>query len=138
MTQLWRRGPEWLYAEVLPCPDSEPGCMPKECSVGLTATALRWLNLVATESCGSIANLLSCENFSTLSRLLRVTAYVARAVKTFWRSDDDLSTNRTPEELAHAEKLWMMSAKRQLVGGKDFKTLQSQFNLFVDEKGVWR
>ena len=31
-----------------------------------------------------------------------------------------------------------MSAQRQLVGGKDFKTLQGQFNLFVDENGVWR
>ena len=115
VNQLWRRGPEWLYADVLPCPDSEPGCMPEECSVELTATALRSLNLVVTESHGSIADLLSCENFSTLSRLLRVTAYIVRAVKRFPRSDDDLSTNLTPEELAHSERLWIVSAQRQLV-----------------------
>lgn len=44
----------------------------------------------------------------------------------------------TPEELAYAEMLWIRSAQQQLRSQKDFKVQQKQFNLFIDEKGVWR
>ena len=138
VNQLWRRGPEWLYEDALPCSGAEPGCMPEECSAELTATALRSLNLVVNESHGSISSLLSCEKFSTISKLLRVTAYVMRAVRRFKKSKDDFPTDLTPQELAHAEKLWITSAQCQLVSEKNFKEQQRQFNLFADEKGVWR
>ena len=65
MHQLWR-GPDWLYADV-PWTDPEPTCMPEECAVEMKATALRSLNLVTTDSQGSIDNLLNCERFSTFS-----------------------------------------------------------------------
>ena len=34
--------------------------------------------------------------------------------------------------------LWIKSAQRQLTSQKEFKTIQQQFNLFQDEKGIWR
>ena len=68
---------------------------------------------------------------------MRVTAYVVRAVKRFRSRKNDIPANLTPEELAHAEGLWIMSAQRQLVGKKDVKAQQRQFNLFADKKGVW-
>lgn len=98
--------------------------MPEECAVELKVSALRSLNLVTTDSQGSIDNLLSCEKFSTLSRLLRVTAYIVRAIGRFKSSKEAVPTNLTPEELAHAEVLWIRSAQRQLVSQKDFKTQQ--------------
>ena len=78
--------------------------MPEECAVQLKAIALRSLNFVITDFQGSINNL-NCEKFSTLSRLLRVTAYVVRAVGRF-KNREEISANLTPEELAHAETMY--------------------------------
>ena len=44
----------------------------------------------------------------------------------------------TSEEIAHAEMLWISCAQRQITSQKEFKTIQQQFNLFQDEKGIWR
>ncbi len=138
VNQLWRRGPEWLDADNTPCGEARTHPMPEECSAELKTSALRSLNLVATDSEGSISELLDCESFGTLSRLLRVTAQVLRAVGVFKKSYIDISTNLTPEELAHAEGLWIMTAQRQLVQEKNFKAQEKQLNLFKDEKGIWR
>ena len=104
MNQLWRRGPGWLYADV-PWTDPELTCMPEECAVELKATALRSVNLVTTDSQDSIHNLLNSEKFSTSSRMLRVTAYVMRAVRRIKNNREEVPANLTPEELAHAETL---------------------------------
>ena len=82
VNQLWRRGPDWLHVDV-PSTDSEPTCMPEECAAELKVTAVQSHNLVTTDAQGSVDNLLSCKNFSTLAKLLRVTAYVVRAVRRF-------------------------------------------------------
>ena len=135
VNQLWRWGPDWLYADV-PWTDHEPTCVLKECAMELKAVALWSLNLVTTDSQGSIGNLLNCEKFSTLSRLLRVTAYAVRAVRGFKNHREEVPTNLTPEELANAEILWMKSTQQQLVSQKDFTAQQKQFNHFADEKGI--
>ena len=80
VSQLWRQGPHWLHADA-PWTDPEPTCMPEECAAELKATASH--NLMSTSSQGSIDNLLSCDRFNTLPRLLRVTAHVMRAVRRF-------------------------------------------------------
>ena len=92
---------------------------------------------MTTNSQCSIDSLLNCEKFSTLSILLRVTAYMVRAISRFKNRKEDVPTNLTPEELAHAEILWIKSAQRQLVSQKDFNAQWKQFNLFVDEKSIW-
>lgn len=137
MNPLWRRGPDWLYADV-PHTDPEPTCMPEECAVELKGTALRLLNLMTTDSQGSIDKVMNCEKFSTLSKLLRVTSYMVRAVRRFKNSKEDVPANLTPDELAYAEMLWIKSSQLQLASQKDFTVQQKQFNLFVDEKGIWR
>ena len=93
---------------------------------------------MTTDYQGSIDNLLNCEKFSTLSRLLRVTAYVVRAVRRFENSREDVPANLTPEELAHAKVLWIKSTQRQLVSQRDFNAQQKQLNLLADEKDIWR
>ena len=61
----------------------------------LKAAALLSLNLVTTDSQGSFGNLLICEEFSTLSRLLLVTTYVMRAINRFKNCREDITTNLT-------------------------------------------
>ena len=84
---LWRRGPDWLCAD-LPWIEPEPcSSMPDECAVELKATSSPSLSMVTVDSPGSIGNLLSCDK---LSKLLRVTAYVVRAA-TWFKSKEWMS-----------------------------------------------
>ena len=73
-------------------------------------------------------------------RLLRTTAYVLRAVRRFKNSSSthNHSTALNSEELADAERLWIVHAQVQLNRAKGFSTWQRQLDLFVDCKGLWR
>ena len=104
----------------------------------MKGTPLSSLNLVTADFQGSISDLMSCDRFSTLSRLLRVTAYVVRTIKGFKGKREDISPGLTSEELAHAKILWIRSAQQHLVSQLDFKVQQKQFNLFIDDKNIWR
>ena len=44
----------------------------------------------------------------------------------------------TPEEIATAEKLWIIQVQKELVLQRDFDSLRCQFGLFLDHKGIWR
>ena len=50
----------------------------------------------------------------------------------------DVTSPLTAEELGNAEMLWIKCAQRQLTRKPNFKSQQKQFNLFVDDRGVWR
>ena len=113
---------------------------PEECAVELKISGPQSLNLVTTASDiqGLIDSLLRCQDSSALMKLLRVTAYLLRAVARFKGSTIADCNNVTSEEIAHAEMLWISCAQRQITSQKEFKTIQQQFNLFQDEKGIWR
>jgi len=64
----------------------------------------------------TIGSLIKCEEFSTLTRLLRVTAFVLRAVKLFKKSIVKPNKSLSPEELIEAERLWILHAQTQLKG----------------------
>ncbi len=108
MNRLWKEGTEWLKLGTDPLP-SRPAAdtMPEECAQELRVTT-NSLSLISGESRNTIEDLMTCQNFSTYSRLLRVTAQVLKAVKRFKtgksRSPDD-ATTITPGELAEAETL---------------------------------
>ena len=69
VSQLWRRGPEWMQTGSDPNSDSGVLAqgMPSECYAELKA--IQQHNLVATESKGAIEAILDPTKFSTLSRL---------------------------------------------------------------------
>ena len=59
---------------------------------------------------------MSCEDFSSLQRLLRVTAYILRAVNCFQaKGKSDPILTLTPQETTTAEKLWITHAQKDLV-----------------------
>ena len=79
--------------------------------------------------------MMSCANYSSLPRLLRVTAYILKAIKRLRAretSDSNLPVVLTPQEIAIAEKLWIANAPKDLVLQKDFNTLKTQFGRFLD------
>ena len=124
MSQLWKEGPEWLKLDINPLP-SRPvaDVMPEDCAQELKVIA-NSLTLISSETRKTIEDLITCQNFSMYSRLLRVTAQILKAVKKFKtdksRISDDMTTIM-PEELAEAETLWIISAQQQFDNEKNFQ-----------------
>ena len=136
MSQLWRRGPEWLQAGFEPSHQNEVQSMPGECTLELKTTQSH--SLVSTEPSTAIESILDPTKFSTLLRLIGVTAMVFRAARRFKnlkRKEAINSPVNLVEESLEAELLWVKSGQNEI---SDLKTLTKQFNLFKDERGVWR
>ena len=140
VSQLWRAGPEWLSLDTPVSLDINSTPMPEPCLPELKASSKLSHNLLAIETRPNVGDVVSCSNFSSLRRLIRVTAYVLRAVNRFKakESDSNLPITLSPQEIAAAERLWITHAQNELVLQKDFETLRRQFGLFLDDKGLWR
>ena len=80
---LWHYGPDWLNGSLTLNDADEPTEMPEECSKELKVSNKKIQNLAATEVKHTIGDSIRCEKFSSFRRLVRVTAYVMRAVKMF-------------------------------------------------------
>ena len=96
-------------------------------------------NLLAPNPRSTIGEIMDCQDYSTMPRLLR-TAYVLRAVRRFKNSSSthNHSTALTSEELADAERLWIIHAQLQLNRAKCFSTWQRQLDPYIDGKSLWR
>ena len=144
VSQLWREGPEWLRLNSPPLPNSEMNQtgMPELCQQELKSShkSMRSQHLlqVSIKESHTIGNLMSCEDYSNLHKLLRVTAFVLRASECFKNPHTTFSTPLTPGDIAHAEILWVKHAQNDLVHSKKFVTLKWQLGLFLDDKQVWR
>ncbi len=139
VSQLWRTGPGWLNCDAPSFSDNGVTSMPELCVSELKKSGTVSHDLLTIETKPSVGEMILCENFSSLQRLLRVTAYVQRAVNRFKAKgpDSSLPVSLTPQEVATAEALWVTHAQRELVRQKDFESLRRQFGLFLDA-GVWR
>ena len=89
--------------------------MPEECSKELKASNKKIHNLATIEVKHTIGDFMQCERFSSFRRLVRVTAYVMRAVKMFkskraGQSGSSLST----EQLSDAECRWIEDSQRNM------------------------
>ena len=141
-SKLWRSGPEWLKSEMVnvDCPQQEM-VMPTECATELRARDKKMVYGLLNCQSPSPANLesiISSERYSTLSRLLRVTAYVLRFVKQLKKSTNIQEWALATDEIAEAERLWTIQSQSQLIQDKQFDVWKKQFGLFLDEAGIWR
>ena len=87
--------------------------VPEPCLQELKASSKPSHNLLTVVKNPSVGNLVSCGDYSSLRRLLRVTAYVVRAVSRFkakGQSSSDSPVLLTPQEIAAAEMLRVMTA----------------------------
>ena len=75
---LWRDGPEWLQEKQLYDTDSELS-MPEDCIAEMKAKDKNLAHgLLTTKEPLGLGQVINCEDFSTLDRLLRVTAKVLK------------------------------------------------------------
>ena len=135
MSGLWGYGPDWLNGSLTLSDADDPT---EECSNKLKASSKKTHNLATTEVKCTIGDLVRCERFSSFRKLVRVTAYVMRAVRMF--KNKRASQCRGPlstEEHSEADRRWIKDSQGSLEQEKSFESLKSQLNLFLDESGLW-
>ncbi|MBA4719446.1 MAG: hypothetical protein HRO68_10280 [Nitrosopumilus sp.] len=139
VSKLWHRGPDWLWESVTTKEPFQPEEIPAECLPEMRVRDQKTHALITT----SVAKVLKCEEYSSLSRLVSVTAYVLKfvralkeAVKGSRSSDSGLIASA--QELSAAEMLWIQESQQRLIEDKHFPTWKKQFGLYCDEDGVWR
>ena len=90
-------------------------------------------------SSGTSTAILPCENYSCLKRLLRVTAYIQRfthAAKGNPVDKNDLTL--TADEIQRALIYWIKASQLLMSETADFQQWSRQFQLFLDDSGIWR
>ena len=136
---LWQHGPSWLV-DPTSDPDMEELVMPDECLREMSKQNQPILNLLTTGTSCSIGAVINCENFSKLTRLLRVTAYVLRFCKMFKgkvQGGDTAVKELTASEMAAAEVIWLKESQIPLKQHNEFNVWKKQLGLF-EVDGVWR
>ena len=92
-SKLWIHGPEWLCNLQTPT-DVDDHEMPRACEVEEKRCDAHTLTTAITTK-DNIGDLIPCQEYSTLKRLLRVTAYVIRAAKYFCSKRSATASNQT-------------------------------------------
>ena len=140
VNQLWHHGPEWLGTKLISQDETDSVSMPEECATEIKAKNQPSHSLLIPNPKHTVGEIMDYRNFSTLSQLPRVTAYVLRAVKRFNAGSTTLTccTTLTTEELSDSERQWITYVHMQLTQEKSFSTWQKQLDLFIHDKGLWR
>ena len=141
VSRLWGEGPEWLNDDISEI-HFEDLTIPEECVSELKITES--CNLLVTEERKGLSEIIDCKQYSSVNRLLRVTAYILRIAKYAKQNTDDsnekanTSTTLSGSEISRAETLWIKEAQKELTSSKNFETWKRQFGLFIDTEGLQR
>ena len=113
--------------------------MPEECRTEMRANdPKKTIGLLTTAELPSIGQLIKCEVFSSLHRLLAVTAKVLRFCQMLLSKIHKDVPTPSSDDLTKAETLWIIKAQKVLVKDKNFPQWRKQFDLFQDNDKVWR
>ena len=131
----WCSDPDFCHARKCPVLVPPTECLKEELKTAHTHTVV--------ESSG-LSKHINLKDYSTLGRLLSLTAYIYMFVKKFIEKKDVTYT----EMLRHAEVQWVINQQKQhcskllpyLKGEakKPSASIHKQFDLFIDESGVIR
>ena len=145
---LWIEGPTWLSDNAESGSEEfNIGQLPQECLEEMKAgDKEKWKSetssslLVVAQTIG-IANVVTCEDYSNLQRLFRVTTLVLQFVKILkLRLQKNVETQKelTSQDIAVAETLWIKEIQKSLSKNPKFEMWKRQFGVFTDEHGIMR
>ena len=144
VSRLWNRGPTWLVSEQCDsmCANATIDNMPVDCLAEMKCSSEVTHMLMISDLVGS-EDVIQCERFSSLGRLLSVTAYVLKFINSLKRaiahhtaSGEDLPL--TTKEMNEAELLLIHIAQSHLIQDKHFSMWRRQFDMYLDDEKVWR
>jgi hypothetical protein len=136
-SQLWASGPTWLEeSELDKTTDSE---MPEECLVEMKREKMELTHgLLTSGDSPSIERIMSCEDFSSLRRLVSVTSLVLKFCKILLSKVRPSAVDTISNFETTAETLWIVASQGSLLNAKSFKQWKLEFGLFQDNSKIWR
>ena len=126
---FWFEGPPWLYFEE---EESIVELTPPEGSLD----ELKKTSILFTSNQIIVDTVIDCKKFSSLYRLLRVTAYVLKFVKLL--KSPQMSPRLTTTDIQEAHIYLIKVSQQFLPAERAFKMWCPQFDLFLDVNGVWK
>jgi len=159
----WRTGPAWLSESNLEPTLDENSSMdpPAECLDEMTLKKRnQQVSLLVTEESIHISELIKCDRFSSLQRLLRVTALVIKFVRILrsrvknretmnkstralrsrtreFSKEEEIKTI-TETDITEAELYWIKEVQDVMTRNHRYKYWNQEFGAFTDEQGVIR
>ena len=145
-SHLWRKGPDWLLDPI----DSTETTHEDVANAVYTEECLQEMkrqdrnqvahSLLVTRDCG-LSCLIKCEDYSSLDRLLRVTALVLRYIRILKsRSQRSIPIEgaTTLCDIDQARLCWIQESQAMLTQDVKFPSWKHQFSLFLDGSQIWR
>ncbi|XP_050043628.1 uncharacterized protein [Dermacentor andersoni] len=142
-SELWWKGPRWLQEDDTSWPMiSEPSSKVRECQM-----EERKVTVMPIVSSSSMA-IFNVENYSSFSRVVRVTAWVRRFVDNCHNKEGRTIGPLRAEEVISAERYWLAKAQQDAFSD-DISNLKNQrplhksspvlpFNPYFDKEGLMR
>ena len=129
--ELWWQGPQWLSGNPQDWPKTTETLRTPESSEEEKKSSM--VLLTETKLTTGIATVVNANDYSTLQRLVTVTAWVIRAVDNFKASSEQRRTGKLKvTELKNAEMEWIRSAQGDLKKQDNFKQLVSELGVKED------
>ena len=130
----WWCGPSFLTKKVV------PKNVPEDPMSDITDVDNTSILTVDSTTVGNISEVIGIEKYSTLHKLLRVSAYVIRFIHNCKGKNKE--ARRTGEitykEIVEVTKLWLLADQSSLGMENNFLNLKKQLSLFTDAEGIVR
>ena len=143
---MWFTGPEWLKTydesskqnftnENQPSEEAIKEIKRNENSKKTSEAS----SLTTTCETRQIGEIIDCERFSSMNKLLRTTAMVLKFVHML-KSNRDANVNEKPltDYMLQAEELWLKDIQFQLRSKAKTKKWEREFGLYRDDRGILR
>ena len=136
-SSLWTNGPEWM-GRTTESNQFQEIEMPQECAIELRAKDQpAVVSLIATSNSIDVGQIIDCDEYSCLHKLLRVTGLMLQFTAILKSKINPAYKPRSNYSM-QAEVLWVKVAQKKLTENGNFERLKKQFKLFCDEEGIWR
>ena len=142
-SDLWLHGPAWLSTPGGSGTTEDTGNIPEECLPEMKTKEREKLTLNMHASCEP--DVIRCQDYSDLKRLLRVTSIVLKFIKALkasrksaLRLSSEVDIVVTSEDIEAALVHWVRVSQLSLTRMLKFPIWKQQFGLFQDDQGLWR
>ena len=116
--------------------------LPEECLKEMKSERSHNLLVNDSSNTNSIDKIIKCQDFSSLQRLLTITAYVLKFVKILKsrarKSQIPVTTDIKLEDIDEAHKIWIREMQTSLLSDRKFESQSQQLDPYCDNERVWR
>ena len=137
-SRKWFKGPEWLCKHINEWPlHKEDFTHTEESATELIANDRKRLetSMITQEN---VVCPIEIERYSSLTRLLRVTAYVLRFINNCRKHAEKKVGELEAEEIQRSETFWVILTQKEFKSERKFEQVSKQLRIYEDHKGVLR